>query len=121
MNISVTNEEKFADAIVVIYNEFADKLITLYSDKTFFIWELEKVEKMDKINVMRHDMVHSGSIYSMDLIQGKDGILKLATCSDDKTIRYWNFKVEDFLSDTKCKYLLYLIQLKIQFWFYVLI
>jgi len=103
MNISVTNEEKFADVIFVMYNDFSDKLLTLYSDKTFFIWELEKIEKLDKIYVLRHDIYHSGSIYSMDLIQGKDNILKIATCSDDKTIKYWNLKIEDFIPDSRCK------------------
>ncbi len=109
MNISVTNEEKFADVVAVLYCESAQKLITLYSDKTFFIWELDKVERMDKIHVIRHDIYHAGSIYDMDLLHGKDNILKIVTCSDDRSIRYWNLKMEEFIPNSKCIYLIKLL------------
>jgi len=94
INISVTNDEKFADVICLIYNPFYEKLISLYSDKTFFIWDLRKP---DKIYVYRYNTFHSGSINNMDyFMDSKEDVIHFVTCSDDKTVRLWNMKIEDF-------------------------
>ena len=98
INISVTNDEKFADVIALKYNANAEKLISIYSDKTFFVWDLKNSEK---IYVFRYNTFHSGTICQMDILQTKDNIIRIATCSDDKTVRFWNFKIEDFLPNLK--------------------
>lgn len=96
INISVSNDEKFADVIYLEYNNYYEKLLSLYSDKTFFIWDLKKTEK---IYVYRYNTFHSGSINNMDfIIDPKEEIINFVTCSDDKTVRLWNMKIEDFLS-----------------------
>jgi len=94
INISVTNEEKFADVIFLLFNPFHEKLISLYSDKTFFIWDLKKSEK---IFVYRYNTFHSGSINNMDVyVNNENNIVNFVTASDDKTVRLWNMKMEDF-------------------------
>jgi WD40 repeat protein len=93
INISVTQDEKFADVVTLNYNNFHEKLLSIYSDKTFFVWDLKK---SDKIYVDRYNAFHSGSINNMDIQETKDNILRVVTCSDDKTVKFWNFKMEDF-------------------------
>lgn len=93
INISVTQDEKFADVTSLCYNNLCEKLISVYSDKTFFVWDLKKAEK---IYVYRYNTFHSGSINNMDAQVTQDDTLRIATCSDDKTLRIWNFKLEDF-------------------------
>jgi len=96
INISVTNDEKFADVICLVFNPFYEKLISLYSDKTFFIWDLRKQEK---IYVYRYSTFHSGSINNMDCyFDSCEEVIHFVTCSDDKTVRLWNIKMEEFLS-----------------------
>jgi WD40 repeat protein len=93
INISVTHDEKFADVIALVYNYNSEKLVALYSDKTFFIWDLKKSEKL---YVYRYSTYHSGTINSMDLQTTSDDVLRIATCSDDRTVKFWNIKLEDF-------------------------
>jgi len=93
INISVSQDEKFADIIIVSFNNIHDRLISIYSDKTFFIWDIKKTEK---IYVYRYNSFHSGSINNMDIQSNDDDILKIVTCSDDKTVKLWNFKFEEF-------------------------
>jgi WD40 repeat protein len=93
INISVTHDEKFADVISLVYNYNAEKLVALYSDKTFFIWDLKKSEKL---YVYRFSTYHSGTINCMDIQTTADDVLRIATCSDDRTVKFWNLKLEDF-------------------------
>jgi WD40 repeat protein len=94
INISVTSDEKFADVIGLLYNNITEKLISIYSDKTFFIWDLKNSEKL---YVYRYNTFHSGSINNMDIQITSDEIIRIATCSDDKTVKLWNLKLEDFI------------------------
>jgi WD40 repeat protein len=93
IHISVTNDEKFADIIALAYNPIAEKLMSLYSDKTFFVWDLKKTEK---IYVYRYHTFHSGTINNMDILITKDNTLRIVTCSDDKTVKFWNMKLDEF-------------------------
>jgi WD40 repeat protein len=100
INISVTSDEKFADVIGLVYNNLNEKLISVYSDKTFFIWDLKN---SDKLYVYRYNSFHSGSINNMDVQITNDEIVRIATCSDDKTVKLWNFKMEDFVNSLVIK------------------
>jgi WD40 repeat protein len=106
INISVTHDEKFADVIALVYNYNAEKLVALYSDKTFFIWDLKKSEKL---YVYRYSTYHSGTINCMDLYTNNDDVLYIATCSDDKTVKFWNIKLEDFTGVNTTRGKFYLI------------
>jgi WD40 repeat protein len=93
INISVTHDEKHVDVISLVYTYNAEKLVALYSDKTFFIWDLKKSEKL---YVYRFSTFHSGTINCMDILTNADDVLRIVTCSDDGTVKFWNLKLEDF-------------------------
>ena len=90
-------DSKYADIISVNYNEYYKKFITVYSDKTLFIWNIDSNKKC---LVFRYNIFHSGSITCMDYdIDIKNNVLKLITVGDDCTGIYWNFKLSDFIEN----------------------
>ena len=90
-------DSKYADIISVSYNEYHKKFITVYSDKTLFIWNINSKKEC---LVYRYNIFHSGSITSMDYCIDKDNnVLKLITVGDDCTGIYWNLKLSDFIEN----------------------
>ena len=90
-------DSKYADIISVSYNEYYKKFITVYSDKTLFIWNIDSNKKC---LVFRYNIFHSGSITCMDYdIDIKNNVLKLITVGDDCTGIYWNLKLSDFIEN----------------------
>ena len=90
-------DSKYADIISVSYNEYHKKFITVYSDKTLFIWNIDSNKKC---LVFRYNIFHSGSITCMDYdIDFKKNVLKLITVGDDCTGIYWNLKLSDFIKN----------------------
>ncbi len=87
----------FADIIAIQYNIFYNKLITIYSDKALFIWEINS----DKTtSIYRSYIFHFGSIICMDYdIDPDNNVLKLITAGDDSIVIYWNFKLDDFIEN----------------------
>ena len=98
-NINIPNNSNpiFADIIATIYNDFHKKLIVIYSDKTFFAWDINDLKN---INIYRYNVFQSGGIKAMDYsISKKENLIKIVTCSDDKTVIYWNFKLDEFIDN----------------------
>ena len=87
----------FADIIAIQYNIFYNKLITIYSDKALFIWDINS----DKTcSIYRSYIFHFGSIICMDYdVDSENNVLKLITAGDDSTAIYWNFKLDDFIEN----------------------
>ena len=87
----------YADIIAIQYNIFHKKLITIYSDKALFIWEINS----DKTcSVYQSYIFHFGSIICMDYdVDPDNNVLKLITAGDDSTAIYWNFKLDDFIEN----------------------
>ena len=94
-NLPVTHDSIFADIIATLYNNYHQKLITIYSDKTFYAWD---INELNKIYVFRYNMFQSGGIKAMDyFIDKNQNLIKILTCSDDNIVIYWNIKLDDFI------------------------
>ena len=97
VNLPVQKDEEFSDVIGVLYSNYYEKLLSLYSDKSYFIWE---IKNFNQLFVYRYNAFHSGSILSMDFnIDPKENLVKVATAGDDKTVIYWNMKLSDFIEN----------------------
>ena len=121
-NISIPNNSNpiFADIIATIYNDFHKKLIVIYSDKTFFVWDINELKN---VYIYRNNIFQSGGIKAMDYsISKKENLIKIVTCSDDKTVIYWNFKLDEFidnpLSNQKNQHIFYSKYIRHIFYFY---
>lgn len=82
-------ESKYADCIAVDMDGKKERVITVYSDGMTLIWDLTT---KDKIKVMRAFFSHKTTIHDLEILPDSTvEITKFATCSIDKTIRFWNF------------------------------
>ena len=99
----------YPDIMCNLYSKFHNKLILVYSNKIFLVLDIKNKNKM---NLIRYHIFQSGSIKSMDIAVDKvENIIKIATCSDDKTVIYWNLRLaENFdssLLDYKIQHITY--------------
>ena len=95
INIQKNGKDIFPDIIATSYNIFHDKLIVIYSDKTFFIWD---ITQLNNVHIFRNNIFHSGGIKAMDYsVSNEENLLKIATCSDDNTVIYWNMKLDEYI------------------------
>jgi WD40 repeat protein len=86
--IQTDSSATFADVISVKLFENNTRLFSLYSDKTVFIWDLTK---LDRVVVSRSFLNHSASINDIQILPTSTlELTKFATASSDKTIRLWN-------------------------------
>lgn len=86
---SSKEDSKYADCIAAIMHDEKDRIVTMYSDSMFLIWDLSVKEK---IRVMRAFLSHNSTIFDLEILPSSTiEITKFATCSTDKTIRFWNF------------------------------
>lgn len=89
VRIAQNKDAEFAHTIAVSVDEQHSKIVALYSDRTLFIWDVKKIEK---IGVYRTFLNHSGPIHDIELLSDSSiEITKFATCSADRTIRIWHF------------------------------
>jgi WD40 repeat protein len=106
IRIPATKESKFADCIAVLVDELNQRVIVLYSDRMVFIWD---IKNFSKISVYRTALSHCAPIHDLQFIpnssalgfqqnlpedmslEGELGVTKFATCSSDRTIRFWQF------------------------------
>ena len=96
----------YPDVMCNLYSKFHKKLILVYSNKYFLIWN------MNQMNIVRYHIFQSGSIKNMDSVyDNQEKILKIATCSDDKTVIFWNFRLNEDninpLYDSKIQHITY--------------
>ena len=99
INLPVQKNEQFADVIAIMYNEYHDKLFCLYSDKSYFIWEIKNT---NNLFVYRYNVFHSGAIICLDIdIIPEENLVRVVTGSDDKTVIYWNMRLSDFIDNPK--------------------
>ena len=98
-NINIPNDSNpiFADIIATIYNDYYGKLIVIYSDQTFFAWDINELKN---VTIYRYNIFQNGGIKSMDYkISKEENLIKIATCSDDNTVIYWNIKIDEFIEN----------------------
>ena len=99
----------YPDVMCNIYSKYHKKLILVYSNKYFLVWD---INNMNQMNVIRYHVFQSGSIKNIDYtFDEKENIMKIATCSDDKTVIYWNLRLDEsihnYLYETKIKHITY--------------
>ena len=81
-------EARYADCVAVTMDGNKQRVVSVYSDKMILLWDLTS---KDKVKVMRAFLGHNSSITGLEIMPGSTSeITKLATCSSDKTIRFWN-------------------------------
>ena len=101
LNNNKKNNLTYPDIMCNLYSNYHKKLILVYSNKYFLVWDIKNANQM---NVVRYHIFQSGSIKTMDFsFDKKEKIIKIATCSDDKTVIYWNFKLDESNSLTESK------------------
>ena len=97
INVQKNGKDIFPDIIATSYNIYFDKLIVIYSDKTFFVWD---IKQLNNVHIYRNNIFHFGGIKAMDYsISKEENVIKIVTCSDDNTVIYWNIKLDDFISN----------------------
>ena len=109
ININSKNNLLYADVIASLYNNVYNKLLVIYSDKTFIAWDINNIEN---IEIYRTKIFHCGGIEAMDyFVDKKNNIIKIVTCSDDKTVIFWSIPIEEFIannsSSTNNKHIFY--------------
>lgn len=82
-------------------NENNLKLVSLYSDKTFFIWEFD-VNNTQSTQLFKCDTFINSGINSIDsIIDYNEGLLKIFIGCEDMTTHYMNFKLDNFIIGNK--------------------
>ena len=119
INSQKNGKDIFPDIIATTYNYFHEKLIVIYSDKTFFIWD---INQLNNVHIYRNNIFHTGGIKAMDYIVSHDeNVIKLVTCSDDNTVILWNLKFDEFIvnpiSNKKNQHIYYSKYIKHIFYF----
>ena len=99
----------YPDIMCNLYSKYHKKLVVVYSNKYFLVWDIKNKNQM---NAVRYNVFQFGSIKSMDYIfDEKENIIKIATCSDDKTVIFWNLRLDENihnpLLDSKIKHITY--------------
>ena len=98
VQFSNNNNLVYADIIASLYNSIHGKLVVIYSDKTFISWDINN--KIDNNQIFRSKVFHCGGIKAMDYFNDKkNNIIKIVTCSDDKTVIFWNIQNDELISN----------------------
>ena len=91
-----SNNYIYADIVASLYNSFYDKLFIIYSDRSLIIWD---ISNYSNVELIISKISHSGGIKAMDYFLDKENsLVKIITCSDDKTVIYWNIPISELLS-----------------------
>ena len=97
ININNKNNLIYADVIASLYNDVYNKLLVIYSDKTFISYNINNIENIQLYN---SKVFHCGGIKAMDYFFDKNNnIIKIVTCSDDKTVIFWSIPIEEFMTN----------------------
>ena len=94
-----SNKYSYADVVAALYNIYHNKLVIIYSDKSLIIWDISNYSEI-KLEISK--ISHSGGIKAMDyFIDKENNIIKIITCSDDKTVIYWNIPINELLDNNQ--------------------
>ena len=96
-NLNLNEKLISTDIICNLYSAFHNKLILVYSNNLFIIWN---VQDIIKIEIDREHLFLNSKINNIDLaIDEKEGLIKIVSSNDDCTVIYWNFKIDEILSN----------------------
>ncbi|KAI8642645.1 hypothetical protein BD408DRAFT_416281 [Parasitella parasitica] len=83
----------YPDAIAMVYDEIAQRVISVYSDRSLYVWDIRDLTKIGKY---RSFIFHSDCVWGVEpcpTVERVDNAIPLnsfATFSADGTIRIWN-------------------------------
>ena len=101
-NMNNINNLVYADVIASSYNSYHNKLIVIYSDKTFIAWNLNNFKN---IQIYRSKVFHCGGVKAMDYFNDKkNNLIKIVTCSDDKTVIFWSIPSDELITNQTKNY-----------------
>ena len=90
-----SNNYIYSDIAASLYNTYYNKLVLIYSDKSLIIWD---INNYSNCKLLISKISHSGGIKTMDyFLDKKNNIVKIITCSDDKTVIYWNIPIKELM------------------------
>jgi WD40 repeat protein len=86
--IDVDPNSTFADAVGVVLFSENQRLLTLYSDRSVFVWD---IKQFGTITALRAFLHHSGPINDLKILPtSSPDLTQFVTGSADKTIRFWH-------------------------------
>lgn len=87
---------KYADCIAVTLMEESNKVVSVYSDHSMYVWDVKDTKRVGKSHSW---LYHSSCIWGIELY--RNGTLlppgTFLTCSSDDTIRVWNLDSQQSL------------------------
>ena len=97
INSSYNNNLIYPDIMCNLYSNYHKKLILVYSNKYFSVWDIKNKNQM---NIIRYHIFQCGSIKTIDYSFDKnENNIKIASCSDDKTVIFWNFPLDEYINN----------------------
>lgn len=81
------------DAVAMVYDEDSQRVISVYSDRSLYVWDIRDLKKIGKY---RSFIFHSDCVWGVEAcpnVEREDNAIPLnsfATFSGDGTIRIWN-------------------------------
>jgi WD40 repeat protein len=99
----------YPDAVAMVYNETSQRVISVYSDRSLYIWDIHDLKKIGKY---RSFIFHSDCVWGVEPcpnIVEKEDTLPLnsfATFSSDGTVRIWNLDTPNVTTSTSTSPLL---------------
>ncbi|PHZ16393.1 WD40 repeat-like protein [Rhizopus microsporus ATCC 52813] len=90
---STDDTNVYPDAVAIVYDDAAQRITTVYSDRSLYIWDIHDLQKIGKY---RSFIFHSDCVWGVEpcpTIESEGSIIpanSFATFSGDGTIRIWN-------------------------------
>ncbi|KAI9245948.1 hypothetical protein EDC94DRAFT_627884 [Helicostylum pulchrum] len=88
-----SNDAHYPDAVAMVYNATSQRVVSVYSDKSLYVWDIRDLSKIGKY---RSFIFHSDCVWGVEPcpnIERDDNAIPLnsfATFSADGTVRIWN-------------------------------
>lgn len=88
-----TTDAFYPDAVAMVYNEASQRVISVYSDRSLYIWDIRDLKKIGKY---RSFIFHSDCVWGVEPCPNVDReenaipVNSFATFSADGTVRIWN-------------------------------
>lgn len=88
-----SSDANYPDAVAMVYNEHSQRVVSVYSDRSLYVWDIRDLTKIGKY---RSFIFHSDCVWGVEAcpnIERDDNAIPLnsfATFSADGTVRIWN-------------------------------
>jgi len=90
---SKVDQKTYADVICILLDNASEHITAVYSDRTIIVWNIKELPKV----FMSYSLIpHSAPVNDICMV-GKE---KFATCSNDRTLRFWDLSDVEASSNT---------------------